>query len=785
MDVLAKPFVSHSWSSKECLQDTAIYLQELERYTHWALQMYDASAKIPAGVITGNYKQLGNYDECLRVKSNRGFVGQACYASVQFEIMANNSESLRESDLGDLLVNVAVASNSTRWKSGSTVIYEWMWCVPSTCNHTDVQDSLEIALNRLKVKGRVDVIVHVPKESCHTVETARAIWAIADWCYISILVLFALIIIASTGYDIAVKRCLITESSRKALFASFSLYTNGKHLFQSDRHQNSIDCLDGLRFLSMCWIIYGHTYYMEVVGVKINLTQVPRMHYDWSNMLVLNANIVTDTFFLISGILLAYTELSRKERNINWRFNAIDRYVHRYVRLTPAYAMMIGFYATLFDKFGTGIYWNTWVGLNKNICRDNWWTNLLYINNYVNVENICMSQSWYLSTDMQLFWLSPLILYPMLKFRKLVFAIIFGLALFVSILLPFAVTYIYSLTGTMLYYKQQDDVVNVFLKIYTRVYNRFGSYLIGLGLGYLLHKTRSCDIKLHAWHVTCGWLVTTAAGLLVVFGPRNMYMDTYVYNRLEASFYAGFHRQVFVLAISWIIFCCVHGYSGPVNHFLSWHGWLPFRKLSYCAYLSHYVFMLSDIGSVRTSDILTPMNVARAFFANLVFTMMLSVLWTLCFEIPFMTLDQILSGRGKTKAWSQTKRYGSVESGRDICQSREKPSVADDKLNFDTDSITVSHYSVMGNVLEKCTTESQLNEHTEHGVNEETEKDHGQVYAISSNNHERDKYSNVNPDKREIKSYLNFYQFFNERRKMTSFGRELGSIDTGPATCRN
>lgn len=62
--------------------------------------------------------------------------------------------------------------------------------------------------------------------------------------------------------------------------------------------------------------------------------------------------------------------------------------VSPFVRLTPAYAMMIGFYATLFYKFGTGPHWDTWVGSNKNFCRENWWTNLLYVNNYVNVPNM-------------------------------------------------------------------------------------------------------------------------------------------------------------------------------------------------------------------------------------------------------------------------------------------------------------------------------------------------------------------------------------------------------------
>lgn len=69
----------------------------------------------------------------------------------------------------------------------------------------------------------------------------------------------------------------------------------------------------------------------------MNLTQVPLMHHDWSNMLILNGNIVTDTFFLLSGILLAYTELLKKEKDINWRFNMLGLYLHRYLRYPYAH----------------------------------------------------------------------------------------------------------------------------------------------------------------------------------------------------------------------------------------------------------------------------------------------------------------------------------------------------------------------------------------------------------------------------------------------------------------
>lgn len=771
VDVLTRPFVPREFASSECIRDGEIYLKALERYTPWALQMFDASVKIPSGLITGNYRQLGNFDECLRVKNEHGFIGKACNVAVQFEITANDGMP-RELDLGDLLVNVAIASNATKWTSGNTTEYEWMFCVPSTCNHMEIQEALELALDPLKVEGRVDMTITVSEESCHTLETVRTIWDPADWCYIAVLALFALTIIVSTGYDFAIQRRPVITESKGCIFTAFSLYKNGKELLRTDRRRGSIRCLDGLRFLSICWIIYGHTYYMEATSIKMDLTHIPNMHYDWNNMLVLNGNIVTDTFFLLSGILLAYTELMKKERAaLKWRFDMIGLYVHRYVRLTPAYAMMIGFYATLFYKFGTGPHWDALVGSNKNFCRENWWTNLLYVNNYVNVPNMCMSQSWYLSTDMQFVWLSPLVLYPMLKFRSLFFTIVLAVCLFFSILVPFVTTYVLRLTGTMLYYKEQMDLTQVYLEIYIKTYNRFGPYVIGLGLGYLLYKTRSSKVKLRTGYVILGWLLAIMAGLSVIFGPRGMYFDTHVYNRLEASFYAGFHRQVFVLSVSWIVFCCMHGYAGPINYILSWHGWIPLSKLTYCAYLSHYLFILSHVGAVRTTGNLTQMNVMRAYFANLVLTMMVSVVWSLCFEMPFMAIDSILLSGHKQNSSKPLKACDSTASGKEICQSKES-SIMYVNDNPGEYSCGVTRYDLM----------KTAKENGAEFVNDGTERNIGKIYSISPikcstwsavNNRTSDDFVNVDFCILDLDNC--------GRPKAHSNGRESRSIDNDPA----
>ena len=51
------------------------------------------------------------------------------------------------------------------------------------------------------------------------------------------------------------------------------------------------------------------------------------------------------------------------------------------------------------------------------MCKDYWWTNLLYINNLWpwSTTGICVGQTWYLSNDMQFFCLAPIFIYALWK----------------------------------------------------------------------------------------------------------------------------------------------------------------------------------------------------------------------------------------------------------------------------------------------------------------------------------------------------------------------------------
>ena len=58
-----------------------------------------------------------------------------------------------------------------------------------------------------------------------------------------------------------------------------------------------------------------------------------------------------------------------------------------FLRLTPPYMLIIGFWTTLFQFTGEGANWAP-LNLASGKCNETWWTNLLYVNNIVKQEEM-------------------------------------------------------------------------------------------------------------------------------------------------------------------------------------------------------------------------------------------------------------------------------------------------------------------------------------------------------------------------------------------------------------
>ena len=77
-------------------------------------------------------------------------------------------------------------------------------------------------------------------------------------------------------------------------------------------------------------------------------------------------------------------EIIDKQNNISFLF-MLKYYLHRIWRLTPPYMIVLMFNACLSRYLSDGPFYPKNV-FETNFCSNTWWTNLLYVNNLVNVQ---------------------------------------------------------------------------------------------------------------------------------------------------------------------------------------------------------------------------------------------------------------------------------------------------------------------------------------------------------------------------------------------------------------
>ena len=52
------------------------------------------------------------------------------------------------------------------------------------------------------------------------------------------------------------------------ILIAFSVYTNGSKLLSAKRRPGTLGALDGVRFISMSWVILGHTFAFTLFGAS-------------------------------------------------------------------------------------------------------------------------------------------------------------------------------------------------------------------------------------------------------------------------------------------------------------------------------------------------------------------------------------------------------------------------------------------------------------------------------------------------------------------------------------
>eukprot|EP00041_Stephanoeca_diplocostata_P035608 m.1261132 g.1261132 ORF g.1261132 m.1261132 type:complete len:676 (+) comp24730_c0_seq9:307-2334(+) len=386
--------------------------------------------------------------------------------------------------------------------------------------------------------------------------------------------------------------------------------------------------LDGLRSISMMWIILAHTQLLSLSLGTDNENAEHLMTETLPQQFSLGSSLAIDIFFFLSGLLTTYTLLRRMRKNRKNSFPAHTFIGLRYLRLTPLYAYILLCYASVAVHFGEGPVWFR-LSREASLCTEYWWSNLVYANNFFphRYHSSCMPWSWYLACDMQYFIIGLFILTVYLRTR------IVGLFLSVALVVCGVVS------GYLLLLHYSDTQDDYFDKPYTRV-TPFG---VGILLGILLVDLDWIHVRIRSSVSYVLMLVSLVVMGGVIYVDYVNFTPTAKPWSAEAdAAYQAFGRLAFAIAVATVTFLCVNENRGIVNWVLSLSLWEPLGKLTYGAYLVHPIIIRCYYFQQVMLFHYMPFNQFVVFVAMVFISYVVAAMLHVLVELPFASITKLI-----------------------------------------------------------------------------------------------------------------------------------------------
>uniref|UniRef100_A0A182QLH4 Acyltransferase 3 domain-containing protein n=1 Tax=Anopheles farauti TaxID=69004 RepID=A0A182QLH4_9DIPT len=453
-------------------------------------------------------------------------------------------------------------------------------------------------------------------------------------------VLFACIVVALFACTMIATRFDLNVGSTGAFVQAFSVRQNLRRLWEAPR-PNALPFLDGLRALGTLTILIVHSQ-LPMIRMPVRNTEHLEAQANHALFPLINSGNthMIQFFFTLGGIVFALSCLAHFERSPTFKLMYFaEKLLRRLVRLLPPYALIIFYQATWYKRVKQGPLEYKF----NDYCTEHWWTNLLFINNYVLPTKPCLQFGWYLGADLQLFLIGSLLL-TVLWMNPAARKTLVRAMVAAALLIPGYVIYAASTEATMSFDMRHAlaelRTYDHFLKYYLPSHTNISGYFFGM-IAAMYY--RSIDFTHPLEHIRAMLHKRLNLSLIALFGLN-------AFTTLLPFVHIDKHNSTFnatygsLLKCSWgcsysllFLVLALQGKSLFVN-LLSHPAMQFFAKISYCVYIVQYSVIYGLYTNFPVPITYGAFNLLILTSAIFLLTLVSALLLYLAVEAPFSQL---------------------------------------------------------------------------------------------------------------------------------------------------
>lgn len=459
-------------------------------------------------------------------------------------------------------------------------------------------------------------------------------------------------------------------------FLCFSLPRNFMILFYDTEKSRKVSFMRHLKVFGFFWVAMSSTLQVALLTYPMNYSDFPKLTTGWVGTIMSSGVIYGyGVIYFYLGFQIMNDRLVsmyRKSQQFNMVLFIFKNFL--YYTIPICYITVVTIFIMPFIGDGP-IFPKVMDDFFLQSCNTYWWTNVLLISNFVpwTTDQMCLAHISLISNEFQMIIvLIPLFGYIYNKYHRQVLTVMFFLIGVGASLIPVVqMTLKYNVDGF------PGFLSNSYSDMYTKVYFRIPSFLMGIALGIFHFEYRHVTIlrdgskPFHrdyiqmlikkyprTFNFICYFfgmlLVVGSIGALVYNSSCITKVDMstvflkktdiqYCWSPVGSAIYYAVSPIFFYLGLTIVLLPCLIGISSILKPLMNSHLWHIMEELTFQAYLIQYLVVIWFFASREQNTLLSAGYLLQITVSSWMLSYLIAIPFYMIVERPFKNfLDLIL-----------------------------------------------------------------------------------------------------------------------------------------------